>query len=140
LQQVSLISGNVSGPIVGGSLTSLISTLGTPYEIDTTGAIFVLVETHEPINTVYRYLHMLKLAGKFQDCVGIVMGQLSDGPAAYNTTYRDLIDAVLVPIGIPLMINVATGHGYFKAAIPIGAMGNLDTNRNAFQVIESTVR
>lgn len=139
IPQISVIPGNVTGPIVGGNLTSIISTLGTPYEIDTTGAILVLEETNEPINTVYRYLNMLMLSGKFDDCAGIVMGECTGCVSAYQTSYQDLIEAVIVPLGKPLMINVATGHGFYKAAIPIGAMGNLNTEANIFTVTEPTV-
>src|SRR5699024_1360086 len=45
MPQISRIPGNVTGPIVGGNLTSLISTLGTPYEVNTNGAILFLEET-----------------------------------------------------------------------------------------------
>ena len=69
-------SGNVTGRLVG-NLTSFVDTLGTPFEIDTRGKILVLEETHEPTNTVYRYLNDLKLAGKFNDCIGIIMGECS---------------------------------------------------------------
>ncbi len=36
--------GNVTSPIVGGNMTSIVNTLGTPYEIDTKGKILFLKE------------------------------------------------------------------------------------------------
>lgn len=140
IPQISLVAGDVTGPIVGGNLTALISMLGTPYEIDTKGKILFLEETHEPVNTVYRYLNMLKLAGKFNDCIGIVVGECTNCPPAYNTSYMDLINEVIVPLGKPLMTNVMTGHGFYKAAIPIGATANLNTNTNTFTITEPTVQ
>ncbi len=137
--QISRIQGNVTGPLVGGNLTSIIGSLGTPYEIDTTGKILFLEDTHEPTNTIYRYLSMLELAGKLNDCIGIVMGECTNCPSAYNTSYEDLINAVIAPLGKPLMTNVATGHGYYKAALPIGATVNLNTIANTLTVTESTV-
>ncbi|MEI3606953.1 LD-carboxypeptidase [Pseudogracilibacillus sp. SE30717A] len=137
--QISLIQGNVTGPLVGGNLTSLIGTLGTPYEIDTTGKILFLEDTHEPINTIFRYLSMLETAGKFNDCIGIVMGECTNCPDAYNTSYADLINGVIVPLGKPLMTNVATGHGFYKAAIPVGATANLNTFNNTLTITEPTV-
>lgn len=139
IPQVSLIQGNVTGPLVGGNLTSLIGTLGTPYEIDTTGKILFLEDTHEPINTIFRYLSMLETAGKFNDCIGIVMGECTNCPDAYNTSYADLINGVIVPLGKPLMTNVATGHGFYKAAIPVGATANLNTFNNTLTITEPTV-
>lgn len=139
MPQNSRIPGNVTGPIVGGNLTSFVGMLGTPYEIDTTGRILLLEGTHEPINTVYRYMNALKLAGKFENCIGIVMGQCSECQPSYGKTYEDLIEDFLVPLGKPLMTNVATAHGTYKAAIPFGARSNLDTVNNILTILEPTV-
>ena len=43
---ISNVPRNVTGPIVGGNLTSFVGTLGTPYEVNTKGKIFLLEETH----------------------------------------------------------------------------------------------
>ena len=137
---VSRVRGNVTGPIVGGNLTSLIGSLGTPYEINTTGKIFLIEETHEPINTVYRYISHLILAGKFRDCIGIIMGECTACVASYGKTYDSLINEVIVPLGKPLMTNLRTAHGTYKAAIPIGANINLNTINNTLTVMEPTVK
>lgn len=139
MQLISKVPGNVTGPIVGGNLTSFIGTLGTSFEVNTAGKILLLEETHEPINTVYRYLNNLQLAGKFNDCIGIIMGECSNCPPAYGVTYNQLIDEFLVPIGKPLMTNFATGHGTYKAAVPIGATVHLNTDNLTITVMESTV-
>lgn len=139
LPLVSLVPGNVTGPLVGGNLTSFSDVLGTPYDIPTEGRILVLEETHEPINKVYRMLNRLKLAGKFADCLGIVMGECTGCSTAYGVTYRELIRDMLVPLDKPLMTGLATAHGHYKAAVPIGARVNLNTNRNTLTVLEPTV-
>lgn len=136
---IGRVGGNVTGPIVGGNLTSLVDTLGTPFEIDTRGRILFLEETHEPINKVYRLLNHLRLAGKFRDCIGIVMGECTDCLPAYGKTYDALINETLVPLRRPLLTNLASGHGVYKAAIPIGATVNLNTFNNTLTVLESTV-
>lgn len=136
---VSLVPGNVTGPLVGGNLTSFTDVIGTPYDIPTKGRILVLEETHEPINKVYRMLNRMKLAGKFDDCLGIVMGECTNCPAAYGETYRELIRSVLVPLGKPLLTGLATAHGLYKAAVPIGANVNLNANNSTLTVLEPTV-
>jgi muramoyltetrapeptide carboxypeptidase len=133
------VRGNVTGAIVGGNLTSFIGTLGTPYEIDTKDKILFLEETHEPINTVYRYISQLKLAGKFDDCAGVVLGECTDCAPSYGKDYVNLVDEEIVPLGKPLLTNVATGHGYYKAAIPVGALANLNTINGTFTILEPTV-
>ncbi|GAX90302.1 S66 peptidase family protein [Effusibacillus lacus] len=136
---ISRVQGNVTGRVVGGNLTSFVGTLGTPYEIDTRGKIILIEETHEPVNTVYRFVSHLLLAGKFRDCAGIIIGQCTDCQIAYGTTFDDMVNAVLVPLGKPLMTNLQTAHGLYKAAIPIGANVNLNTYNNTLTVLEPTV-
>jgi muramoyltetrapeptide carboxypeptidase len=136
---VSRVKGNVTGELVGGNLTSFVDTLGTPYEIDTKGKILLLEETHESMNTVYRYINHLKLAGKFNDCVGIIMGECTNCEINYGLSYESLINEVLVPLGKPLMTNLTTAHGIYKAAMPIGAKINLNTINNTLTVMEATV-
>jgi muramoyltetrapeptide carboxypeptidase len=135
----SLVPGNVTGPVIGGNLTSFIGTLGTSFEINTEGKIIVLEETHEPINTVYRYLNHLFLAKKFDDCIGIIMGECTNCADAYGKSYKDLINEFLVPLGKPLMSNLATAHGIYKAAIPIGAALNMNTSNHTITVMETAV-
>ncbi|MFV8829122.1 S66 peptidase family protein [Alkalihalobacterium sp. APHAB7] len=137
--QVSLVPGNVTGPIVGGNMASLVNTLGTPYEIDTAGKILFLEEINAPTTIILRYFTQLLMAGKFDDCIGIVMGECTNCLVSYATSYEDLINEWLVPLGKPLMTNVATGHGLYKAAIPIGATVNLNTTENTLTVIEPSV-
>ncbi|MBW8347891.1 LD-carboxypeptidase [Bacillus sp. IITD106] len=137
---VSRVPGSVSGPIVGGNLASFVDNLGTPFEIDTLNKILFLEEIHDPINTVYRYMNHLKLAGKFDDCIGIILGECTNCLISHGTSYEDLINEFIVPLGKPLMTNLATAHGTYKAAIPIGATVNLNTINNTLTVLEPTVR
>ncbi|MDS0524630.1 LD-carboxypeptidase [Clostridium sp. SHJSY1] len=136
---ISRVPGNVTGTIVGGNLASFVGSIGTPFEIDTKGKIILIEEVHEPVNTVYRYIHHMISAGKFKECAGIVMGECSHCTMAYDKTYEDLINEVMVPLNKPLMTNLATGHGIYKMAIPIGANANLNTYNNTFTILEPTV-
>lgn len=137
---IGLVPGNVTGPIVGGNLTSFVGTLGTSFEINTEGRILLLEETHEPVNTVYRYLNHLAMAGKFDDCVGIIMGQCTNCESAYGKSYVDLINEFLVPLGKPLLTNLASAHSYYKATIPIGASVRMDTVKRTLTVMEPVVK
>src|SRR5699024_10237716 len=121
IMQVSRVVGNVTGEIVGGNLTSFVDMLGTPFEIDTRGRILLLEETNESTNTVYRYVKALQLAGKFDDCIGIVLGECTNCIDAYGVSYNDLIQDFFVPLQNPLLTNVTTADGTYKAAIPIGS-------------------
>ena len=134
------VPGIACGPIVGGNLTSLVGTLGTPWEIDTRGKILLLEETHEPINTVYRYIEQLRLAGKLADCGGIVMGECTECAEAYGKSYEDIIGEFIVPLGKPLLTGLASAHGKYKAAVPIGACVYMDANGASLTLLQPAVR
>jgi len=136
---ISRVPGNVTGPLVGGNLTTIVGSLGTPFEISTKGKILFFEEVTEPINKVYRYILQLKVAGKFRDCIGIIMGECTACTDEYGKSYEDLIAEVMVPLGKPLLTNIASGHGKYKASLPIGAKVNLNTINNTLTVPEPTV-
>lgn len=107
--------------------------------MDTKGKILLLEDTHEPVNTIFRYLNHLMLAGKFDDCIGIIMGECSECQPAYGKTYENIIDEFLVPLGKPLMTNLTSAHGYYKAAVPLGVNVNMNTYNRTLTMMEPAV-
>ncbi|MBE9918359.1 LD-carboxypeptidase, partial [Paenibacillus donghaensis] len=59
--------------------------------------------------------------------------------AAYGKSYEDLINEFVVPLGKPMITNLATGHGFYKAALPIGATVNLDSVNTRITIVEPTI-
>ena len=72
---IRLAPGKASGPLVGGNLTMVASLMGTPYEIDTVGAIFFLEDVDEELYRIDRTLTQLALGGKFARMAGFVFGR-----------------------------------------------------------------
>jgi len=66
--------GEVTGPLLGGNLASLVSLLGTPWFPDLQGKILFLEEVNEPTYRVDRLFTQLALAGKLQEVAGLVLG------------------------------------------------------------------
>src|SRR5512141_3116814 len=69
--------GRATGRLTGGNLSMVQQTIGTPYEIETRGAILFLEETHDPMSVADERLMHLRAAGLLQDVRGIVFGQIS---------------------------------------------------------------
>ncbi|HEU4565107.1 MAG TPA: LD-carboxypeptidase, partial [Gemmatimonadaceae bacterium] len=69
--------GRAQGRLVGGNLSLVQQTIGTPYEIDTRGAILFLEETRDPMSVLDERLVHLRAAGLLRGVRGIVFGQLS---------------------------------------------------------------
>ena len=74
-----------SGILIGGNLTIVCSTLGTPYEIDTRGKILFIEEVNEPVYAVDRLLTQLIYSGKVNDAAGIILGDFNVYDKKRNT-------------------------------------------------------
>ena len=64
--------------LLGGCLSLLVATIGTPEEVDTRGSILVLEDEKEPPYRVDRMLTQLRRAGKFDGVRGIVLGDFPE--------------------------------------------------------------
>ncbi|WZY00440.1 LD-carboxypeptidase [Bacillus sp. FSL W7-1360] len=133
----TMIGGEVSGKLVGGNLTLLVSLLGTPYEIDTTGAILFLEEIDEEPYRVDRMLNQLRLAGKLHDAVAIVLGSFRHCDAKAPNASRSLamvLDEYVLGSGKPALKHAQIGHCMPVHAVPYGATAHLDTNKKLLLV------
>jgi muramoyltetrapeptide carboxypeptidase len=117
-----LSPGEARGEIIGGNLTIITATLGTPYEIETTGKILFLEDVGEYPYRIDRMLTQLILCNKLQKCAGIVLGQWTGCEPKHPEESLSLFEVFedrLQPLGIPILYNLAAGHGKTKMTIPL---------------------
>lgn len=135
---------NVEGELVGGNLCLITSNLGTPYEIDTKNKILFLEEVGEEPYRIDRMLTQLILAGKLQQCKGIILGQFTDcdinGEKENEFTLWQVIENRILSLNKPVMLNLMSGHSYPKLTLPIGARVELNYRKGSVDVIEPVVR
>ncbi len=122
--------GCVSAPVIGGNLSLLSASMGTPYEVDTAGNILFMEEVHEPITKVEKWAYHLRNAGKLDACAGIILGQFTDITNKVMPTYdvTCCFREILKGLDIPVMYHVQSGHGRSMMTIPFGAMCHMDTD------------
>ncbi len=136
---MTLVPGKCSGELIGGNLSLLVSTLGSPYEIDTKGKILFIEEVSEPNYKIDKMLTALSLAGKFDDCEGIILGTFNDcipENKGYGGTDLDLdtiFKEVLIPFGKPILANLRAGHNFPQPTLAFGRIVHLDATE---QIIE----
>ena len=124
--------GKACGQITGGSLSIMTALLGTPFEPDTRGRLVFLEDVGEPLYKIDRMLTSLVLAGKFENCAGIVLGSFEDCPpdcgiAHEQSALDELFRDILMPCGIPVISNLRFGHTYPQVTFASGAAALLDT-------------
>lgn len=134
----ALVAGCAEGPLTGGNLSLVASSLGTPYEIDTGGKILFLEDVGEEPYRIDRMLTQLKLAGKFDDCEGILLGYWTDCEAENperSLTLSQIFEELLVPGGRPVLEGLACGHSLPSMSLPMGAMMEMDASEKRIGVL-----
>jgi muramoyltetrapeptide carboxypeptidase len=134
--------GFAEGQIVGGNLSLLAATLGSPYEVDTKDKILFVEEVDEQNYKVDRGLSSLALAGKFSNCCGIILGTwdgVGDPELApeKNLTLSQIFDEVVKPFCRPTINNFRAGHIYPQITIPMGVRTMLDAARGTVAFLEA---
>ncbi|MFC3884086.1 LD-carboxypeptidase [Bacillus songklensis] len=140
-EEVSLLEviheGKVTGEIIGGNLSLLVSTLGTPFEVDTRGKILFMEDVDEEPYQVDRMLNQLKMAGKIEEAAGILVCDFNNctpKKRKRSLTLDDVVADHIASAHKPAMKGFKIGHCSPQVAIPIGVRGTLDTNSKTFIV------
>jgi len=137
---VHLAPGKATGRIIGGNLTMIATAMGTPYEIDTTGAIVFLEDVTEELYRVDRMLTQLALGGKFDHAAGVVFGRCSrceyKGP---TFSLEEILHDRFGSLPIPAISGLSFGHIEQKLTLPIGIQATLDADAGTVSVNEAAV-
>jgi muramoyltetrapeptide carboxypeptidase len=124
-----VLAGQSMGRVLGGCMTLLEATIGTPWELDTTDAILVLEDRAVKPYQVDRVLMHLKQAGKFKGIRGIVLGEFPESQpmVAGAPSVKEVCARILRPLGVPIVFGAPVGHTTRPMlTIPLGIQGRLD--------------
>ncbi len=135
----SLRGGQVEAELAGGCLSMLVTTLGTPYEIDTAGKILFLEDVGEAPYRVERMLTHLQMAGKLDRLAGVVFGDFTECHGDGPRDVRAVIGEVFAKADYPVVLGLAAGHGAENFALPLGVRMRLDGERATLAMLESAV-
>lgn len=142
-EEISLIHpGKTTGRLIGGNLSIFTTSLGTPYQPDTKGAVLFLEDIGEAPYKVDRMLSHLTQAGVLKDINGFVFGKCTrcDEKGEYNFTLNNLFSKYINPLGIPAIYNADIGHEEDNFTLPQGAEVTLDADRGVLTLAESAVK
>lgn len=138
--------GKARGALIGGNLTLVSCLMGTPYEPDVRGKIFFLEDVGEEPYRIDRMLQQLALAGKFDQCAGVVIGECVDcGPKefqpsiTFNYTLSEVLDRVFAKVKVPVFHGLLIGHTADQITLPLGVMASMDATRKELIIEESAV-
>jgi muramoyltetrapeptide carboxypeptidase len=144
----ALAPGQASGRLVGGCLSDLLFTMGTPWEINLDDAIFVFEEVGSSPHGIDRALLQLSQAGKLKDVRGVVIGDLADcewsdgggSPWPHTKTLEEVLEERLGTLGVPVIYKLPFGHSTHMATVPLGVQATLDASTCTLEVTEPALR
>lgn len=128
------IPGTVTAQLTGGNLTLLTNMLGSDTSIDTDGKIILIEEIGEYAYAIDRMLQSLKRGGYFENCKGIIFGDISK--IKPNTTYfgkniYELILDMVKEYKVPVLFDFPAGHEPDNRALYLGRNIKLTITKEA---------
>jgi muramoyltetrapeptide carboxypeptidase len=143
----AIAGGKATGPLIGGNLSILCASLGTPFQPSFKGAIFFIEDVNEEPYRFDRMLTQLLNAGLLQQVSGVAIGvnkRCRDPKARKAKEYRQSLEDVfrerLLPLGIPIVTGLPFGHVRHNATLPLGAQVLLDGEAGDLVILEAAVR
>jgi muramoyltetrapeptide carboxypeptidase len=138
--------GTAEGKLIGGNLTLLQSSLGTPFEFETKDSILFIEEVGERPYDLDRMLNQFKQAGKFDQCRGVIFDKMekvlpdSDGPGYDDSlTVEEVIEAVFKDFDFPVSLGFSIGHLKDKPTLPLGIKARFDADLGKLSLLEAAV-
>ena len=131
-------TGTTSGQLVGGNLTMLQTMLGSKTSIDTFGKILFIEEIGEYKYHIDRMLQSLKRAGYFDNCKGVIVGdmtKLRTNTTLWGTSVEQLILDALADYDFPIAFNMPAGHEKDNRALILGRTVKLTVDSKQSSVV-----
>jgi muramoyltetrapeptide carboxypeptidase len=137
---VAIRAGEASGMLVGGTLTQLVASLGTPYAFDPPpGHILFLDEIAERPYRIDRMLTQLRLSGILSRAAAIVFGELPrcDEPADGGPSIRSVVADLMEGFAGPVLFGMPSGHTTGAClTLPLGVAARVVTDPSPALLIE----
>jgi muramoyltetrapeptide carboxypeptidase len=133
---ISVRSGRVEAPLMGGNLAVLAAIAGSKHFPDFSGSIMILEEIDEPPYRLDRMLTQLFISGAFEGVKGIVLGRFYQKVQGEIVEHEDVVSEIIssfIP-DVPIMKNAPYGHIGPCWTLPIGATIVLDSEKNSIEL------
>lgn len=142
------LSGGVArGRLLGGNLSLIAATMGTPFQLDPRGAILFLEDVDEAPYRIDRMLTQLRLGGFFDVCAGVVLGdwrRCDPEPGKPSLSLETVFGDIVLPTArkrrIPVLADFPGGHRAPTAMFPLGVEAELDAERGILSILEAAAR
>jgi muramoyltetrapeptide carboxypeptidase len=139
LNKSARIVGEVDGVVVGGNLTVLQSTLGTPYQFNLKNKILAIEDLGERGYRIDRIFEQFEQAGIFKGCRGLVIGEFlgGDEPDGKAEKWSQVFTERAAKYSFPVFKGLEIGHGTVQRPLFLGVKAHLKTGRTGCLTVQS---
>jgi muramoyltetrapeptide carboxypeptidase len=137
---VKLTGGKARGRLVGGNLSLICATLGTPYAIEAKGKLLFLEDVNEAPYRIDRLLSQLRLAGILDSVNGVILGDFTTKTTGEAKIIEGVLRDYFAKRKGPVVMNFPLGHQPHNATLPHGASAELDADKCTLRLLENPVR
>ena len=120
--------------------------MGTPWEIQTDGKVLFLEDVGEEPYSMDRMLTQLRLAGKFRNIRGLILGECQGcKPREFQPGFEssfslgEVYDNVLGDLKVPIFAGLAIGHTDDQLTLPLGVQASLDADAGTLTIEEEAL-
>jgi muramoyltetrapeptide carboxypeptidase len=135
---IALAGGRARGVTLGGNLSLLASSIGTPTSWPARGGILLIEDDGEPGYRVDRMLTQLRRSGYLDGVEAVLAGTFT------NCGDQDAIEAILAErlagLGVPVLARVNAGHSGPFQAFPLGIAAELDADAATLTLLDPALR
>lgn len=140
---IRINGGIAEGHILGGNLSLIVDTIGTPYEIDLRGKILFIEEVGEDLDNIDRMINQLRLSGKLHEAEGIILGDFKNCDSSEyedSLSLRQIFNDHIKATEKPTIFNLKAGHCDPTLTLPFGVKARLDADKKELVILESATK
>ncbi|MCC5921619.1 MAG: LD-carboxypeptidase [Cyclobacteriaceae bacterium] len=131
--------GMAEGVLIGGNLSLLVNSLGTPSEPDFADKILFIEEVDEYLYHIDRMMVQLKRKGILAKLAGLVVGDFSgmkDNPDPFGMNVADIIHSHCLDYNFPIAFGMPIGHEPLNLAVISGAYSRLEVSDEGGMLVQ----
>ncbi|HZC41404.1 MAG TPA: LD-carboxypeptidase [Streptosporangiaceae bacterium] len=137
-QAKTITGGTASGVTMGGNLTLLTASLGTPTSWPARGGILLVEEEHEEDYRLDRMLTQLRRSGYLDGVAGVIAGTFEG--CGEPEAVEAIITERLGGLGVPVIAWANVGHGGYFQSFPVGVAAELDAGARTLRLAGPPLR
>jgi muramoyltetrapeptide carboxypeptidase len=134
----SLTGGAAQGELVGGNLSLIRSAIGTKFDLNVKGKILLIEDIDEEPYQVDELLNHLRMARKFDQAAGIVIGDFKNSEPKNkerSLTLDEVLDNYFKNLKVPVVKGFKIGHCEPHFSVPLGVQARLDADAKTLTIL-----